>query len=181
MSLSPRILRRHRHSAILSAMWSMLPSCTSLNLSPKLGGYIILFFYSGISGGASHCSRACTIVISHRIHGNDYRNRPCWCFFYALAPPLPSFPDFCLFWWIVLYSTNKGNALRHSPLDSYLYCRKNSSWNLYPAGWLVLTLHPDLPVKHLLLQFLLFLLSPHRIPVVPVRICSVLLHHSNSE
>ena len=35
MSLSPRILRRHRHSAILSAMWSMLPSCTHLNLSPN--------------------------------------------------------------------------------------------------------------------------------------------------
>ena len=142
----------------------------------KLGGYIILF---SILASLVVRLTAPVPVLSVFLTGFTEMTTGIALVGTSSMPPLPSFPDFCLFWWIFLYSTNKGNALRHSPLDSHLYCRKNSSWNLYPACRLAFTLRPDLPVKHLLLQFLL--LSPHRIPVVPVRICSVLLHHSNSE
>lgn len=105
----------------------------------KLGGYIILF--SILASLVVHLT-APVPVLSLFLTGFTEMTTgiaPCWCFFYALAPPLPSFPDFCLFWWIVLYSTNKGNALRHSPLDrTYIAGKTVHGICTLLVGWLLL-------------------------------------------
>ena len=116
-----------------------------------------------------------------RTYGNDHRNRSRRCFLFEIILALSSVPDLRLFRRTFLYSANKGNARRHPPLYSYLYCGQNRPCGLYPVCWLALTLRPDLPLKFLLLRSLLYPLHPRRIPEVPVRICSVLLHRSSSE